>query len=388
MAEYQKRTFSRLISWMTLCLVAVGCGPNDPDGPTPENDSWVQVAVGGRHTCAIQVDGSVWCWGAGEYGQLGDGTTEGGSRPRWVQLLLGATDVAAGDAHTCIVVSDGSVWCWGKNNFGQLGDGTAGNRAGPTPVTLPGMAVRVVAGYAHTCAVGMGGQLWCWGANETGQLGIGNAVPDTCGTPAVSCSLSPLGVEALSGVTSAAAGGTAEGSHGCALLQDRSIWCWGDNSEEQLGDGGLISRNTPVELTDLFSVANITAGQRHTCATLVNGEAHCWGRSFGSPFWISALENVERVSAGGDFSCSILADATSWCWGINELGQLGDATYDDRVYPSQVVGVRDTVGLSAGSAHACAVTDAGQLWCWGSNGDGQLSGTIQLHTNLPTRVMN
>jgi alpha-tubulin suppressor-like RCC1 family protein len=376
----------RWLPW--LLLLAGTCEPKEPDDPTPENDSWMRVAAGGRHTCAIQVDGGVWCWGAGELGQLGDTATTGGSRPRWVHLPTRATAVATGDAHSCIVASDGGVWCWGSNRFGQLGDGTVATRASPTPVTLPGLAVDVAAGYVHTCAVGAGGQAWCWGANETGQLGIGNAVPDTCGSPAVSCSPSPLNVEEIAGVASITAGGSAEGSHSCARLQDRSAWCWGDNSEEQLGDGGLVSRNTPVEITDLFNVAAITAGQRHSCAALSNGEAYCWGRNFGDPFWISALENVRRVRSGGDFSCSILADATSWCWGTNDVGQLGDGTYQDRVYPSQVSGVLGIVEISTGSGHACAVTDTGQLWCWGSNSDSQLSGTNQLNTNLPTRVLN
>lgn len=383
-----KRSAWRRLPWVALCLVAAACGPKDPDGPTPQNDSWVLVAAGGRHTCATQVDGSVWCWGAGEDGQLGDGAATGGSQPRWVQLTTGAAAVATGSAHSCVVLSDGTVWCWGRNDAGQVGDGTVANRAGPTPVTLPGLAVDIAAGHAHTCALGAGGQAWCWGANDTGQLGIGNVVPDTCGSPAVACSPSPLNVEEIGGLASITAGGSAEGSHSCASLDDRSVWCWGDNSEEQLGDGGLISRNTPVEVTDLFNVNGVTAGERHGCATLGNGEAHCWGRSFGAPFWISALENVQVVSAGGSFSCSILGDATSWCWGVNDVGQLGDGTNQDRVYPSQVTGVLGIVEISAGSAHACAVTDTGQLWCWGSNSHGQLSGTSLLTTNLPTRVIN
>ncbi len=384
----KRYAFVRRALLVALCLVLVACEPKDPDGPTPQNDSWRKVSGGGRHTCATQVDGSIWCWGDNTHGQLGDGTTTGGSNPRWVELSTAVTGVATGDAHTCVVAADGGVWCWGRNHFGQLGDGTVGNRAGPTPVTLPGLAVAVTAGFAHTCAIGTGGQAWCWGSNETGQLGIGNTIPDTCGSPAVSCAKSPQAVEGLTGVQVITAGGTAAGSHSCASLEDRSVWCWGDNSEEQLGTGGLVSRNTPVELTDLFSITGVTAGAYHGCATRLNGEAHCWGRSFGAPFWISALENVERVSAGSEFSCSILADATSWCWGINNLGQLGDGTNDDRVYPSQVTGILGVVDIAAGGAHACAVTNTGQLWCWGSNSDGQLGGTSQLNTNLPTRVMN
>lgn len=374
------------LPWALICGSALGCDPKDPDGPTPQNDSWVHVSAGGRHTCATQTDGSVWCWGDNSFGQLGDGSTNGGSQPRWVQLAAGVEAAAAGQSHSCVLTLDGAVWCWGRNNLGQLGDGTVASRVEPTAVVLPGEAVSLSAGYAHTCAVGAGGQAWCWGANDTGQLGIGNVVPDTCGSPAVSCSPSPLNVEEIGDVASLSAGGSAEGSHSCAALNDRSVWCWGDNSEEQLGDGSLISRNTPVELTDLFNVIGVTAGERHSCATLGNGESHCWGRSFGDPFWISALEGVARVTAGGEFSCSILADATSWCWGRNDLGQLGDGTNQDRVYPSQVLGVVGIVEISAGSGHACAVTDQGQLWCWGDNAEGQLSSSSQLHTNLPTRV--
>ncbi|MFH2006852.1 MAG: hypothetical protein ABI333_09740 [bacterium] len=385
----RSRTASLLLMTLTTVGTLAACGPTN-DGTTPENDSWTVVAPGGNHTCGLQTDGRLWCWGANSEGQLGDGTLVGGSNPRPVGLVLEAVQVTAGAHHSCTVLMDGSVWCWGANRRGQLGNGSTSASAQPVEVALPAGAAMVSAGYAHTCAVLVDGSAWCWGANGSGQLGIGNAVgPEECGPlPEDVCGTTPQAVEELADLSVISAGGSAEGSHTCARLEDRSTWCWGDNSERQLGDSTLISHNAPVELTDLINVTSLAAGERHSCARLGDGSAFCWGRSFGDPFWISTLDSVDSVCAGGDFSCGVAGDRTAWCWGSNGEGQLGDGTNLDRVVPVQVVGLLVVARLAAGGRHACAVTDAGQLWCWGSNSDGQVGGTSLLSTNLPTRVMN
>ena len=131
------------------------------------------------HTCAILDDGSVSCWGSNNYGQLGDGTTTDRNTPTQTSSLgtdRTAVAITAGDYHTCAILDDGSVSCWGCNNYGQLGDGTTTDRNTPTQTSSLGTdrtAVAITAGAYHTCAILDDGSVSCWGDNGYGQLGDG-----------------------------------------------------------------------------------------------------------------------------------------------------------------------------------------------------------------------
>jgi alpha-tubulin suppressor-like RCC1 family protein len=125
----------------------------------------------------VKTNGTLWCWGDNKEGQLGIGTNAASTTP--VQVFAGAakwTTVSAGQSHTCALQADGTLWCWGRNANGQLGTGS--NLASAAPVALMGLPatwVAVTAGGEHTCAVAGDGTLWCWGLNVKGQLGLGSA---------------------------------------------------------------------------------------------------------------------------------------------------------------------------------------------------------------------
>jgi alpha-tubulin suppressor-like RCC1 family protein len=141
--------------------------------------TWTQVTTGLYHTCAIKNDGTLWCWGGNLSGQLGSDSipvlpTSQTSDP--VQVT-GTTwqSVSAGQSHTCAVMVDGTLWCWGSNTSGQLGDNTLDSKSTPVAVAVSGQTwAMVAAGVTHTCALATGGSLWCWGDNSAGQLGIGS----------------------------------------------------------------------------------------------------------------------------------------------------------------------------------------------------------------------
>ena len=297
------------------------------------------VAVGGLHTCALAAEGAVWCWGRNDYGQLGDGAQAPyRSTPGIVTgLSTGVRGLTAGSDYTCALGESGSVQCWGNNQEGQLGDGTKWSRWTPVAVgELPSDVQALTAGGEHTCAVTAGSHVYCWGDNSFGQLGDGTTVTRT----------RPVAlVYPISGISAVSAGGR----HTCVLAEGRAL-CWGGNYSGQLGDGTTRDRSTPAPVVGLpNSVANISAGPGHTCATL--------------------------------------ADGSAWCWGVNYYGELGDGTTVSSLTPVAVADVLDGVSaISAGNQHTCAVTRQGGVKCWGANLYGELGdGTLSDHYT-PTDV--
>jgi alpha-tubulin suppressor-like RCC1 family protein len=198
----------------------------------------IGVAAGGQHSCAVGESGEVHCWGVNRDGQLGIGLQHVMRElPSSVAALpVRASTVGAGLAHSCALGTDGSVWCWGRNESGQLGDGTRIRR--PTPARVPfGDAqplVQVVSGGAHTCALGGNGGVWCWGRNTRGAIGDGTTtnrmVPTRVRLPAPAVAI---------------AAGTA---HSCATTTSSQTFCWGDNLDGQLGDASRSPRLAPTRV--------------------------------------------------------------------------------------------------------------------------------------------
>lgn len=344
------------------------------------------------HSCAVMTDGTARCWGRGDSGQLGDGTTSQRLMPTAVVGLTNVVQMAVGWAHTCAVRTDGSVWCWGHG--GQLGDGTNTNRPTPGAVLGLGQAVEVAAGEWSTCARLVDGTAWCWGDNGYGQLGDGTQT------------FRPLPVQML-GVTDAA--GIAVGvAHSCVLSKLGTVRCFGLNDQGQLGDGTKTWRPTGAQAVGVATATRVAAGHMHSCAALADGTARCWGtnaagtlgdgtntmRTVPTPVVVSLggapLGGVVDVVGHYASTCALRADGTVACWGSNSLGQLGDGSGvasrwipgDVRVTPggASLTGV---VALGAGRMHDVALTGSGVV-AWGSNVYGSLGdGTT---TSRPTPV--
>ncbi|KAF8058356.1 UVR8 [Scenedesmus sp. PABB004] len=367
------------------------------------------VAAGAGYTCALLNDTSVRCFGVNDVGQLGDGTTT--SRPSPVAVtwpggapLTGVAQIAAGQYHTCAMLANGTAACWGVNWYGELGDGTSTTSGHPMLVRLTqggapltGVA-QIAAGQYHTCAKLDNGTAACWGRNAYGELGDGasSTVTERRSPGTVTQS---LGGAPLTGV----AGITAGEFHTCATLNNGTAACWGANNKGQLGDGTVADSDVPVAVTwpggaPLTNVAQIAAGQYHTCATLANGTAACWGwNAYGqlgdgtsgtnrlSPMAVANLTGVTLITAGSQSTC-VLASGEVACFGVNSYGQLGVGVNAGNANanrtPLMVPGLNGTAGITAGDVHTCAWWTGGAAVCFGSNAYGQLGrGTVNATAN-------
>src|SRR5438093_9501531 len=289
--------------WVAISVVALACAVSEgevaaqtitvaPASPTVAVGQTQQftatgvgtataVDMGSFHSCARLQDGTVRCWGMNDSGQLGDGTQISSSTPVAVAGITGAAAITGGGFHTCARFPDGTLQCWGRNNAGQLGDPATLREAVTTPVRVTGIttATAVSAGGVHTGALPGDGTVRCWGQNDYGQLGNGTSDP----VPGSPSTFNPTPVM-VSGIATAVAL-SAGGWYTCALLQDGTIRCWGDNTYGQLGDGAPIApptvriASTPVTVSGITTAVAIDAGIFHMCVLLQDGTVRCWGRN-------------------------------------------------------------------------------------------------------------
>lgn len=335
------------------------------------------VAVGSEHTCALTGAGQAYCWGRNLEGQLGDGTLTSRTAPTRVAQPdeVTFTALAAGPRHTCGITPAGQAYCWGLVRFDPIRT--------PTPVSQPsGVALRTLAaGGSHTCGLTSGGEAWCWGSNSNGQLGN----PGSNGFSAAPVH-QPSGVS----FTSLVAGSV----HTCGLTPGGTAYCWGANSQGQLGNGQFHDASTPVAVAQPGGVSWSSLGSAgyHTCALTSSGQAYCWGQNaFGelgdgtttnrnTPVAVAQPSGVTFSAMGtGRTPCALTAAGQAYCWGANNNGQLGDNSLTNRTAPVRVHqpgGVAFTL-IQSGGSHTCALSTAGALYCWGANSFGQLGdGTI------------
>jgi|JI10StandDraft_1071094.scaffolds.fasta_scaffold119415_1 alpha-tubulin suppressor-like RCC1 family protein len=324
------------------------------------------------HSCAVlSATGRMKCWGANEYGQLGDGTTEGRFIPvDVVSMESGVTTIAAGELHTCAAQGD-AVKCWGFNNTGRLGNGERPNSTFPVSVIgLANPVFQIAAGYGQTC-VWHGSETYsCWGNNMHGAIGNGRI--GYAPTPQL-----VVGFE--SGVVDAEVGLT----HSCAVKAG-AVYCWGDNRHGQLGDNTFLVHESPAIVPGLESGMSATSvSGNHSCALSETGLAMCWGENDfgqlgdgttserGSPVEVLGLgSGLLQLETAYRHSCALTSTHGVKCWGYNEHGQLGDGTTETRLFPIAVSGLDSGVQrIQLGSSQSCAILDSGSVKCWGALSD-------------------
>lgn len=404
------------------------------------------ISAGHDHGMALNSDGTVWAWGSGWNGQLGDDTGNDSLVP--VQALVsGITAIDAGAYHSLALQSDGTVWAWGDNWYGQLGDGnTLTTSLFPVQVDqstgLTGVTA-IAAGDYHNLALKTDGTVWAWGANGNGQLGDGNYIDSPV----------PVQVPGLTGVTAIAAGR----DHSLALKSDGTVWAWGYNWNGQIGDGTNNNSTVPVQVSGLSGAAFIGAGNYHSLALspnpvvdliapyITSTDPWDWASGVAPNSIISigfseavepatittstivikdSLNNIVTGSvnySGGiatftpsallkynetytatvttgvmDFAGHNMAadyvwtftTGTMYVWtvGWNTYGQLGLGTTAVTSWPTKIAGFANTVSADGGYQHSIAAKSDGTVWAWGFNSSGQLGDGTTFDSSPPVQV--
>ena len=306
----------------------------------------VQVAVGAESSCAAKTDGTVFCWGFNGDGELGNNSTSGSRIPVQVAGVSGSgnltniSQIAAGDYNTCALKSDGTVFCWGNGENGELGNNNSRSSFVPVQVVGMGGISQISVGSYHSCALRSDGSAFCWGANWYGELG--NNSNDSSNAPVQVQGVDGSGY--LADVSQLSSGK----NHSCAVKSDGAVFCWGNNGDGEMGDNTYDQRLTPVQVLDadgssnLGGVGKILSGYYHNCAIKLDGSVFCWGQdsynqlgnndTSNSPIPVQVvgpvlnnyLSNINQINARWGSACSAKSDGSAFCWGQNDHGQLGN----------------------------------------------------------------
>jgi alpha-tubulin suppressor-like RCC1 family protein len=358
-------------------LLALGC--SEVEGSSLPSATATQIAMGRLFSCALTTEGSVRCWGTGRDGVLGDGRDLGDSSIREqtpavqvVGLTSGVVMIASGPGsdHACALTDAGTVSCWGANHFGQLGDGTEDPSS--VPVSVLGLAPGTTAisvGEAYSCAL-IAGAVTCWGDVASGDVFATFTEPTIVpglesGVAAVSagaehlCARMEDGTVRCYGSNSNGEGGTGDNAynevatevpglagvvelsagvkHTCAIVESGAAYCWGLNENGQIGNG--------TGGDSVFDIVTTPAG-------------------------VTGLGSGVTAIAAGSGSSIAAHDGTLQRWGLTLERDTGEF---QALAPGTIARApNDIAALGAGALHACLLTGAGAVHCWGDDQGGQL----------------
>jgi alpha-tubulin suppressor-like RCC1 family protein len=406
----QRRLAVMVVALQAACLTSWAVAPaalGDSANAIPgaPRSAAARLDLGTLHSCAINGAGVLSCWGWDVWGQLGNGTALTADQPSPTPAdTTGAIpdtwlEVSAHFRSTCAIAVDGSAWCWGEDDSDQLGNGIAltGDQPSPTPLdttgAIPDTWTSISVGEISACAIATDGSVWCWGSDGAGRLGNGMAL--TADQP------SPTPVDTTGAIPDTWTAISVVGQHACAIGADATAWCWGGDSEGELGNGDALTPHqaspTPVDTTGAIPdtwLAISASKQGTTCAIAGDATAWCWGLDSSGLLGNGAVLTDEQPSpspvdtAGaipdtwqaitvGTSACAIATDGSAWCWGFDANGSLGNgAAVSDAQhspFPVDTAGsIPDTWQAISAGFHVCGRGADGTVWCWGDDDEGGL----------------
>lgn len=297
----------------------------------------IYLSSGGQHSCVVKKNGNVQCWGLNSLGQTGEATAQvknvKTSSLKEMVKFNNIKTVSLGENHSCALNTNGEVFCWGDNSEGQLASTILPESNIPLQIPHLSKITMIASGNNHTCALHTKGEVFCWGDNRSGQIG-NKKIQDK-----VTVSL----VQGLKNVKQISAGGSTT----CALTNEGSVYCWGDNTFSQSGvENSLENKNakviSPNKIDTLQDISMISVGENHSCALTSNSLVDCWGSNsnnnfqlgkitknsiYPTPIEVPNVFDMKSISAGGLHTCGLKENGSIYCWGNNYQGQLGNGEF-------------------------------------------------------------
>jgi alpha-tubulin suppressor-like RCC1 family protein len=370
------------------------------------------VQAGFKFAVALRSNCTLVSWGSNDKAQLGNGNhLQAQNRPAPVVNLNDVKEVSLANAHALALRYDGTVWTWGASEFGERGNGEKGfehaalageaqARPRDEPIPVPGLehVVQLASGGMRDYALLASGEVVAWGENQNGDLGIAplaggeeQCFGETHARTPVACSTVPRPVmlegKPLTGVERIAAGG--EAAYAVRAL-GREVLAWGENSKGQLGTGSTERATAPqrVAFTPPSPVVEIEGGARHALARLQNGRVYAWGADdsgqlgfttgseaseacgphacLTSPRLVEALSHVVQVAAGESNSLALKEEESgakvAYSFGRNGLEEvlgLGELAPESTSTPTPIAGLGSVGGISASSNIGVAWLESG-----------------------------
>lgn len=408
------------------------------------------ITQGSSLTCGLKTDGSSWCWGDLSFGS---GQANNTLEPMLLQGTFGPwSSISAGSAHVCGVGKDGKGYCFGVNSAGQLGDNstnaanvpmvvqtpdaslikdpsTSSESPSPSPPTeettpngdgngdynneeSPSPDPEYNPDYTNNDNNSPDNSNNDYGNKKSATVGrrrrrlrryiLQEMTPPAAAPPAESTPAppaSPTWTVMSAAVADASGNG---GKHSCGILSNAQMFCWGDNSLGQLGDGTQDNKVNPTPVSTDLGWTAVATGPTYTCGVTTNGALYCWGLHPGiigeeSDSSVSTPQQITTqaattgtwtsISAGAAHACGVRSNGAAWCFGSNYGGALGTGNNSTRGgAPVQVTGTGAWSAVAAGSNHTCGIRAGGQLLCWGQGATGVLGTGSESNAFSPTPV--
>jgi len=435
------------------------------------NFDFIKIASGNTHSIAITSDHKVYAWGTNSSGQLGDGTTTSRLKPiditssfnlhsnEWINNIDARAEFS-------IATSSGNrVFTWGNNSSFKLGDGTVVNRFMPTDIssdlnldydesiidvscgktfamiatshsrvfgwgnsyygqltelyvlrTKPieitenfnllsnEKVVKIVSGESHGLMYTTYNRILSWGHNSYGQLGINSLIE--CSTPIdITNKFNLQTNEKVNHIVTGK-------YHSLLVTSNNRVFTWGDNTYGQLGDGTLVNKLIPTEITNKFSlllgeeIIKVSTKDDHYILLTSSNRVFTWGYNNNGQlgnktfvhsslpieiitnFNLQTNETINDVIAGFDFSFAITSTKQVYAWGNNLYGQFGNSTTSSRLTPEESLlefqGELEKV--ITGGDHSFGITSTKRVFSWGYNAYGQLGDGLTTNRYIPIEI--
>ncbi len=362
-------------------------------GAKPENmDIHIepQIETYGNHVAMLKVDGTVWCYGLGTYGELGNGYTYNSDEPVKALFPIGTiiTKIAVGENHCLALDSKGYVWVWGRNNYYQLGNDSNANILTPTKITKLSNIKDIACGPNTSFAVTESGEVYGCGLNANGECGIGSYTNKITINKA----------KYMTDVIDIKAGK----NHTIALKSTGEVYVTGSNLYGEIAlDMNTRKVNLFTKVETLNNVTAISAGDSNNMVIKTDGKVYAWGENIykelgtgdnstysNIPTKVQGLTDIRYIEGGKGYNLAINSNGDLYEIGLNSSSELGNGSNTNVTEFTKLTTIDNVLQVSAGLGYTTYLKQDGTVWANGDYTRGDLDIKAKTRSNVPVQIGN